>query len=105
MAKANKPDPTVLIIFGAGGDLSWRKLVPAVFHLDHDQWLGEQFSVLGIDRKPMDEAAFRDYLRKGVEQVSRVGPITDEIWGHFAGHLHYRQADLGDPKSYQMIAE
>ena len=42
--------PTALVIFGAGGDLTWRKLVPAVFHLHADGWLPEQFQVIGVDR-------------------------------------------------------
>lgn len=105
MTKDHKPDPSILIIFGAGGDLSWRKLVPAVFNLTHDGWLDEKFCVLGIDRKPMDETAYRDYVRKGVAQDSRIGPITDDVYNTFATRLHYRTGDLGDPKTYKMIAD
>ncbi|MFL5329563.1 MAG: glucose-6-phosphate dehydrogenase [Gemmataceae bacterium] len=103
MTKATRPDPSVLIIFGAGGDLAWRKLIPALFHLFHDSWLDERFAVLGLDIKQMSESEFRDHLRGGVEQASRVGPITTEKWNAFAEHIHYRTADLGDPGAYKAI--
>jgi glucose-6-phosphate 1-dehydrogenase len=49
-----QPGPTLLVIFGAAGDLTWRKLVPALYSLYLDDWLPEQFSIIGIDRKEMN---------------------------------------------------
>jgi glucose-6-phosphate 1-dehydrogenase len=95
-----RPDPTVIVIFGAGGDLTWRKLIPALYHLQHDGWLDTQFAVIGVDRKPMAEDEFRQHLFRGAQQASRSGPIAAADWEKFAGHLFYRQGDLGDIKTY-----
>src|SRR5262245_43817258 len=105
MVKDHKPDPTVIIIFGAGGDLTWRKLVPAVYHLQSDGWLDERFAILGVDRKPMSDDEFRQHLRKGAEQALRSGPVSEDKWNRFAPHLHYQVGDLGDSAAYQKIRE
>src|SRR5438309_9877363 len=92
VVKYNRPDPTVLVIFGAGGDLTWRKLIPAVYNLYDDGWLDERFAVVGVDLKSMDDAGFRDHLRRGVEAAAR-RPVTDEPWAKFAQHLHFIAGD------------
>ena len=65
--------PTVLVIFGGGGDLAWRKLVPALYDLFLDKLLPERFSLIGLDRKEMSEDEFCDRLNDGVNQFSRRG--------------------------------
>ena len=45
------PEPTTLVIFGAGGDLTWRKLMPAIYNLFLENWLPQNFAVIGVDRK------------------------------------------------------
>lgn len=105
MIKDNRPDPAVIIIFGAGGDLTWRKLVPAVYHLQSDGWLDDRFAVLGIDRKPMSVDEFRQHLRHGAEQALRTGPVSEDKWNPFASHLFYQVGDLGDSATYQKIRD
>ncbi len=100
-----KPGPTVLVIFGAGGDLTNRKLVPALYNLFLDGWLPEQFAVLGVDRLAMSDDQFRQHLRGGVDSFSRQGKSTDEQWGQFAPRLSYLQADLTDGRAYAAIGE
>jgi glucose-6-phosphate 1-dehydrogenase len=102
--KSTPTEPTVLVIFGAGGDLTWRKLVPAVYNLCDDCWVGDHFAVIGVDIKPMNDAEFRQHLRQGVEQAARQ-PVTDERWEKFAAHLHYLTADFSNPSTYATIAE
>ena len=55
MDEHSHPGPTVLVIFGVAGDLTWRKLMPALYNLYLDKWLPEQFAVIGVDRKEMTE--------------------------------------------------
>jgi glucose-6-phosphate 1-dehydrogenase len=100
----NRPEPTVLVIFGAGGDLAWRKLIPAIYNLYDDQWLEDRFAVVGVDLKPMDDGAFRQHLRSGVEQAAR-RPVTEEGWAKFAGHLRYMTANFAQPTTYAALAE
>jgi glucose-6-phosphate 1-dehydrogenase len=59
MTKGLAPPPTVLVIFGAAGDLTHRKLLPAVYNLFLDHWLPDRFAVLGVDRAPLDTAGVR----------------------------------------------
>src|SRR5512143_718643 len=97
-------DPTVLIIFGAAGDLTQRKLVPALYNLYLDRWLREPFAIVGLDRKPLEPDAFRAQLRQGVRQFSRRPPTTSD-WDQFATHLGYLPVDFGAAESYKRVAE
>jgi glucose-6-phosphate 1-dehydrogenase len=98
------PDPTVLVIFGAGGDLAWRKLVPALYSLYVDHWLPEHFAVIGLDLKPMSDAEFRDHLCQGIDQFSRRARIGDGSWRRFCANLSFLQADFGHPAAYTALA-
>ena len=64
-------EPTILVIFGAGGDLAWRKLIPALYNLHLDKLLPERLAIVGMARKQMDDEAFRRRLREGVDLFSR----------------------------------
>jgi glucose-6-phosphate 1-dehydrogenase len=104
VVKYTRPEPTVLVIFGAGGDLTWRKLIPAVYNLWDDGWLDDKFAVVGVDLKQMDDAAFRDHLRKGVEQAARKS-VTEQAWSSFTPHLHYITGDFSNPKTYALLTD
>ena len=82
------PAPCTLVIFGASGDLSRRKLLPGLYNLAVDGVLPERFAVIGWGRTPMDDAAFRDLARRGVEEFSR-RPVQAEAWEPFAQSLHF----------------
>jgi glucose-6-phosphate 1-dehydrogenase len=103
--KTIKPESTVLIIFGAGGDLTWRKLIPAVCDICVDQALPEHFAIIGVDRKEMSEAAFSQHLHQGVNRHSRHGKVSGEEWKKFSAHLAgYLVADFGDPGTYSALS-
>ncbi|HKV07408.1 MAG TPA: glucose-6-phosphate dehydrogenase [Thermoanaerobaculia bacterium] len=97
-------DPTAFVIFGGGGDLTWRKLVPALYNLWLDKALSEPFQVIGIDLKEMDDEAFRKHLREGIDQFSRRGKADEETWTRFAAHLSYRRADFKDAAAFASLA-
>jgi glucose-6-phosphate 1-dehydrogenase len=98
----NSQDPTIIVIFGAGGDLTQRKLIPALFNLSLDGWLPEQFAILGVDLKEMDNAAFRESLHQGVADFSRQKG-QDESWQKFSDHVTYDAADLTSQAAYDML--
>ena len=100
-----KPDTTVIVIFGAGGDLAWRKLMPALYDLWLDEWTPEKFRVLGVDAHKLSNTKFLDHLREGVGKFSRAGKVKADEWKQFAGNVSYLQADLGDKASYKALAE
>ncbi len=85
--------PTTIVIFGASGDLTWRKLVPALYNNFKKGRLSECTLIVGFARRPMDDASFRDHLREGVESFS---PDTFEAsrWDEFSGMVHYFQGNL-----------
>ncbi len=90
-------DPTVVVIFGAGGDLTWRKLVPALLRLYGDHCLPDPFAVIGVVRRPRPEDAWRDGLRARLEEP----PAS---WASFARHLLLADGDLADPACYARLA-
>jgi glucose-6-phosphate 1-dehydrogenase len=93
------------VIFGAGGDLTWRKLTPALYNLFLDGWLPEQFAVIGVDLKEMSDEAFRQRLRDGVDRFSRRGKAKDEEWEPFAARLSFTSADFDNPDTYEALGQ
>ena len=86
--------PCVLTVFGAGGDLTHRKIVPAIYNLFLEGTLSESFALVGVDRLEMSDQQFRDHLRDGVDQFSRCGPTKSDQWSAFAARLGYLAADF-----------
>jgi glucose-6-phosphate 1-dehydrogenase len=93
-----------MVIFGGGGDLTWRKLVPALYNLFLDHWLPAHFQITGVDRADMDDARYRQHLREGVDQNSRRKP-ADGDWKAFTEHLSYLKADITDPGAYATLRD
>ncbi len=94
-----------MVIFGGGGDLAWRKLVPALYNLFLDGWLPDQFAVIGLDIRAMSGRGFRKRLREGVDRFSRRGRAKAASWDEFASRLSFLKADFGDPAAYRALAE
>ena len=99
------PDPCVMTIFGASGDLTHRKLIPSLFNLFCDGQLPANFAVMGFARKPKTDEVFREECRKSVAEFSRFKPLDEAKWAEFAPLLHYLQADYGTPEDYDKLAE
>lgn len=97
--------PTILVIFGAGGDLAWRKLVPALYDLRLDRHLPAAFAIVGTARRQVEAAAFRDQLRAGVDQFSRWEATEAANWEAFADNIHYVSEDLDDPACGAALAQ
>jgi glucose-6-phosphate 1-dehydrogenase len=100
-----KPEPCVMVIYGASGDLTARKLVPALYNLCLDGLLPESFALIGLARKPKDDSTFRDECRKGVEEFSRSKPINEEVWARFSEMIHYHQGDYNSADSYDSLCK
>ena len=100
MENLTNTNPVVIVIFGAGGDLTWRKLVPALYSLFRDKWMQEHFAIIGMDLKQMSNDEFRQRLRSGVDQFSRYDRPDDESWQSFSSFLTYRVADFKEPACY-----
>ncbi|GFE60044.1 glucose-6-phosphate dehydrogenase [Geobacter sp. AOG2] len=105
MPHAAPLEPTILVIFGAGGDLTWRKLIPALYNLYLDRLLPERFAIVGVARKHLDDGAFRRRLREGVDLFSRRGPADEVDWDRFSAHVAYLSDDLNDPASGPALSQ
>ena len=90
------PDPFVLVIFGASGDLTRRKLIPAVYSVYRDGLLPDAFSVLGFARSEKSDEEFRDEMREALRVFARVPPAGEAEWAKFASRLHYQSAQSYD---------
>jgi glucose-6-phosphate 1-dehydrogenase len=99
-----QPDPVVLIIFGAAGDLTWRKLIPAMYNLFAKGWLPDRFSIVGVDRKAMSDKGFRQRLYSGVDKFLRRTEVDEQTWNDFASHLHFLSGDFSKPATYQALS-
>lgn len=99
---AGDADPCVIVIFGASGDLTARKLVPALFELEHQGRLPQGLCVLGVSRTPMSDDAWRDKLRQGAEKFAQ--GFSPERWAPFARRLSYHAADAGTPEAFPALA-
>lgn len=94
-------NPSIFIIFGASGDLTWRKLIPALYNLFLEDYLPEKFTIFGFGQGDMSNEKFRDHLHEGVDQFSRNSKAKKKSWDSFAKHLYYQEADLTDAEVYK----
>ena len=92
-------DPCVIVIFGGAGDLSHRKLIPALYNLSLDGELPEKFAILGFSLEDLDDEKYRAFARSGIEKFSR-RPITEEQWAKFAPLLHFQRGTFTEDADY-----
>ncbi len=94
--------PCTLVIFGGSGDLSQRKLVPALYNLALDGVLPTNFAVVGLGRKDLGDPGFRAFAREGIEKFSRRG-LDAEHWEDFERRIFYHRGTLDDPENYAAL--
>ncbi len=99
------PEPCALVIFGATGDLTKRKLIPALYNLAREGQLPPGFAVVGFARRPKSHDEFCAELRASVEQFSRFRPVNDAVWNAFAAGIFYHQSEFGAPDGYVALRE
>ncbi len=98
------PDPNVIVIFGASGDLTARKLMPALYNLALNRYLPVGFSVVGAANTPWSNEDFRRSMRTAVEKFSRTQPMDAAVWESFAEGLHYVPMSFEDGDAYSRLA-
>lgn len=96
-------DPCSIVIFGASGDLTARKLVPAFYHLFKEHQLSAAFRIVGFARRDKTDASLRAELREALDVFSRTKPVDDEVWAAFAEHIFYCRGDLTDREAYRKL--
>src|SRR5687767_894584 len=90
-----KAEPCVIVIFGATGDLTRRKLMPALWNLKGQGCL-ESVRMLGVGRTAMSDDEFRALVREALVQSEKINEHDEETWRKFAQRIHYLSGELGD---------
>jgi glucose-6-phosphate 1-dehydrogenase len=99
------PAPCVFVIFGASGDLTRRKLLPALYNLAVSRLLPPGMSIVGFALTDMSEDDFRKSMHDGVVEFSRRKPIDETVWQDFASRLHYVCGKFEDPANFTRLRE
>jgi glucose-6-phosphate 1-dehydrogenase len=97
------PDPCAMVIFGASGDLTERKLIPALFYLSRERLLPRGFSVIGCARTPRTDEEFRQATSEAVKKFLHLTAESDAFVGEFAHGLYYLADNFGDSQAYQRL--
>ena len=96
-------EPCIIVVFGITGDLSRRKLLPALFDLVADGLVSAPVDVLGVGRSPIDLEQFRGTLRDATERSKDSHHFTPARWREFAQHLQYLAGDYDSPEFYRNL--
>jgi glucose-6-phosphate 1-dehydrogenase len=102
LSKHRGASPTILVIFGASGDLTKRKLIPAFYNLAVDNLLPSDFRFIGFGRKPVSNEDFRALSRDSVEQFSR-RKLNPEVWQQLEGHTEYHAGNYDSIEAFESL--
>jgi glucose-6-phosphate 1-dehydrogenase len=105
METNDKLEPNVFVIFGGAGDLTWRKLMPALFDLSQSHSIPAHFAIIAVDRVELSEDALRKHLFKGVKQFAQCGKIAAKEWKDFARHISYLKGDFKGNATYKELGD
>ncbi len=97
-------DPCVMVIFGFSGDLTRRKLIPALYNLASQQLLSREFAIIGVARNPMSNDEARQKLTEEFKQFAS-GTVDSDLWNWFVRRVHYVSGDFDDPNTYKTLQE
>ncbi|MGA8657896.1 MAG: glucose-6-phosphate dehydrogenase [Chthoniobacterales bacterium] len=95
-------DPCAIVIFGASGDLTKRKLIPALYNLASYGIMPEKFSVIGVARRELPNEKFRDQLGNDLAELG-TQPVDPKLWAKFRDRIAYCQGNFDDPKTYEKL--
>ncbi len=99
-----KMPPCAAVIFGANGDLTKRKLLPALYRLAWEGRLAPGFAIVGISRTAMSDDEFREHMRESVTKYLEDSPFDEDLWKSFAQGIFYMAGDVADANMYQRLA-
>lgn len=98
--RVKKVTPCSLVIFGASGDLTSRKIIPALYHLHIEKLLPDPFLIVGVARRDKTNESWRNELKELASKYSRSGGVNEEEWNKFASKIIYCKGDLTEYSTY-----
>jgi len=100
-----KSEPCTIVIFGASGDLTYRKLIPALYHLCAGKQLPAPYRIIGFARREKSDEAWRAELKEGLEKFSRTKKADPAVWADFSANIFYCQGEFGDVNAYKKLKQ
>lgn len=97
--------PTVIIIFGGNGDLTKRKIIPALYNLFLENRLPEKFAIIGTSRTEFTDQKYCDFLLHGINEFSRTGKAKKEDWAKFSALITYQASNINDVAAFDKFNE
>jgi glucose-6-phosphate 1-dehydrogenase len=97
-----RPPSTALVIFGATGDLTHRKLLPALYNLAADDYLPSEFHIIGSSRTPLSDEEFRKRAKESLQKFSR-RPLDESVWARFESRLFFQPLNSENPKDFDKL--
>src|SRR5438128_1367914 len=92
-------DPCTIVILGAGGDLTRRKLLPALCNLRSHGLLPKDFALIGVARRDLDDQGFRAQLTREVPELA-AAPAKTDSWADFLSHVYFNNGDFADARTF-----
>ena len=105
MKTNDRLEPNIFVIFGGAGDLTLRKLMPALFDLSQSHSIPVHFSIIAVDRVELSEDALRERLHEGVKKFARSGKAAVKEWDEFSQHIRYVQGDFKSNLTYKELSD
>jgi glucose-6-phosphate 1-dehydrogenase len=105
MRSAKRIEPCIMVIFGATGDLTSRKLLPALYNLALEHPLPPQFTVVGMARRPLSHDDFRKMAFDAITTNSRTQPISPSVWDTFSKGIFYNQGEFHDRAAFERLGQ
>ena len=96
--------PCILVIFGATGDLTARKLIPALYNLAREGLLSPQFACVGFARRQKTHEQFRDEMKEAINKFSRVKPVDETLWKSFEQQIFYHQSEFHNEEGFSSLS-
>ena len=93
LQQARTADPAIIVIFGASGDLTQRKLIPAIYQSKRERCLPSEMTIVGVARRDWDHDYFRQHLKDGIEEFGN-GVGNKELWNDFAQGIFYCSGNM-----------
>ncbi len=103
LAEDRLPEPCTIVIFGASGDLTKRKLVPALTSLAAERLLPPAFAIVGFARKELSDEQFRADMKESCNKFARHRPVDEAIWKNIEAGMYFHTGNYDDPASYQAL--
>lgn len=97
-------EPCIMVIFGATGDLTARKLIPALYNLAREGQLPPQFACVGFARREKTHEQFREEMKQAISSFSRVKPIDENLWATFKEQIFYHKSEFHEAEGYERLS-